>query len=371
MINRENYRLTEAFLCYLRDVEQVGQGSFQTYRAHLKRVLLWAGDTEFAAAESIRPTLPRYLEEQHGTSQVRLSGSTVRKSIQLAKRLFIWAKMTYPADFRQLTPAWIEILQAPRWCQRDTRPVDACEHVFVTLDEVRRLVCVPHADDLAILRDKAAAALLYCSGMRAGAVATLPIAAVDIRRRLIKQWTTLGVRTKNGKSRTTYLLNIPELLAIAEEWDAIIRARLPETALWFTPIIVHWGEKTLSPKLAGHHRNGAISDRLRILFARAGLEYKSAHKFRHGHAVFALQHARSMADYKAVSQNLLHGNVKITDEVYAPLLGDEVQQRIDGLTQPSPVPLTKDGEFSAYLRQLSKDDQLQALHILADELARS
>ena len=45
---------------------------------------------------------------------------------------------------------------------------------------------------------------------------------------------------------------------------------------------------------------------MRKLFEFADLPYKSPHKFRHGHAVYALQHAKTMADYKAVSMNLMH-----------------------------------------------------------------
>lgn len=84
--------------------------------------------------------------------------------------------------------------------------------------------------DLALRRDKAAAALLFLSGMRAGALVSLTIDCVDVVNRTIKQWPTLGVKTKNRKSATTNLLNIPELLTVVESWDSYIRARLPLTA---------------------------------------------------------------------------------------------------------------------------------------------
>ena len=71
---------------------------------------------------------------------------------------------------------------------------------------------------------------------------------------------------------------------------------------------------------------------MRNLFNVAGLPYKSPHKFRHGHAVYALQHAKTMADYKAVSMNLMHEDIRVTDGIYAPLAGNEVQHRIAGLT---------------------------------------
>ena len=67
--------------------------------------------------------------------------------------------------------------------------------------------------------------------MWAGAFSTLPIAAVDLPNQTIKQLTSLGVETKNGKSATTYLLDIPELLAIVEQWDSFIRTQLALTAM--------------------------------------------------------------------------------------------------------------------------------------------
>jgi hypothetical protein len=70
---------------------------------------------------------------------------------------------------------------------------------------------------------------------------------------------------------------------------------------------------------------------MRVLYQTAGLSFKSAHKFRHGHAVYGLQHARTMADYKAVSLNLMNEDIRITDQIYAPILSEEVSRRIDGL----------------------------------------
>jgi site-specific recombinase XerC len=92
--------------------------------------------------------------------------------------------------------------------------------VFVTLDEVLQLVRFPVDDrNFALQRDQAAAAMLFLSGMRSTAFTTLPIAAVDLADRSIKQWPELGVKTKNGKRATTFLLPIPELLACVSRWD--------------------------------------------------------------------------------------------------------------------------------------------------------
>ena len=68
----------------------------------------------------------------------------------------------------------------------------------------------------------------------------------------------------------------------------------------------------------------------------AGLPYKSAHKFRHGHAIYGLQHAQTMAVNKAVSMNLMHEDIMITDDIYAPIMSNEVQLRFSRLVDSKP-----------------------------------
>ena len=64
---------------------------------------------------------------------------------------------------------------------------------------------------------------------------------------------------------------------------------------------------------------------------RVGLPYRSPHKFRHGHAVYRLTNSKEIADLKAVSQNLMHSNLGITDGIYGMLSTANVGKRIAGL----------------------------------------
>ena len=105
---------------------------------------------------------------------------------------------------------------------------------------------------------------------------------------------------------------------------------------------------------------------LLMLFPSAGLEYKSAHKVRHGHAVYGLQHAHTMADYKAVSLNLMHQDVKITDQIYAPILSDEVSQRIAGLA--GQFDSKPENALAEYLQGLSNRELSQVMLIAAERL---
>ena len=65
-----------------------------------------------------------------------------------------------------------------------------------------------------------------------------------------------------------------------------------------------------------------ISDRVKIYengLRKVCLPYHSPHKFRHGHAVYALKNSKDISALKAVSQNLMHSNLSITDGVYGML----------------------------------------------------
>jgi len=59
-----------------------------------------------------------------------------------------------------------------------------------------------------------------------------------------------------------------------------------------------------------------------------GLTYHSPHKVRHGHVVYALKMAKDVSALKAVSQNLMHENLSITDGVYGVLSETDVRQQI-------------------------------------------
>jgi integrase len=367
MVNRTNYQRAKEYLKYLDEVAQLDQDSIQRYWFYLKPLLIWADESVFNEVSAIRPTFSSRLANARLDGKAGpLAPATLKKVFQTTKRFFTWLKLHYPRDCRDLPDTWIEALQVPRHSQ------PAANHVFVTLEEVRQIAGLKiDENDLALQRDQAAAVLLFLSGMRAGAFSTLPIKAVDLDQRTLQQLSALGVETKNGKSATTCLLDIPDLLAIVSRWDAFIRARLPSTAMWFTPSIGHWGEQTLSADRPGTSRNEAVAKRLRIVFRLAGLPYKSPHKFRHGHAVYALQHAKTMPDYIAVSMNLMHEDIRVTDGIYAPLAGHEVQQRIAGLTNSVVTLPTDTTDLNSLVRALSKGQLSAALIAIAQQLARS
>lgn len=168
---------------------------------------------------------------------------------------------------------------------------------------------------------------------RAAAFTTLPIQAVRLQDQCIDQSPSLRVKTGNLKTGTTCLLPMPEILNVVLVEDERARSELPADNPWVAANESSWGEQTLTDREAGKNQGAALDKRLRILTRLAGLPHRSAHKFRHGHAAYAMLHARTPADFKAISLNMLHSSTRITDETYAFLSEGEIRERSLRLSQ--------------------------------------
>jgi hypothetical protein len=79
-------------------------------------------------------------------------------------------------------------------------------------------------------------------------------------------------------------------------------------------------------------RNDNFRRDLLQLCTAADVRYRSAHKFRNGNAVYGLKRSKNMETFKAVSQNLMHANMGITDGIYGNLVEDDVHKVITSLS---------------------------------------
>lgn len=320
MINRSNYMAMRAYLRYQADVLLRSQPTVSRKENRLRYLLLWLDETALEDAPSVRPVFPRWLHEQG------LDDVGERRTCMEARAFLAWLRRQWPRRYQALTDAWIETIRPVRAPMRLHE-----ERKVVTLEMIRQLLAVP-ADTLAIQREQAAAAMLFLSGMRARAFVTLPIRAVDMSTLSVLQYPELGVETKAKKAIKTALLPIDDLVNVVRAWDTFVRQELPPTAMWWPVLRSHRGVIRLADEPPGEHRDSILRRRLAGLFRRAGLEPMSPHRFRHGHAVYALKRARTMADFKAISQNLGHASIGITDSIYAVLGDGDVAGRIAGLS---------------------------------------
>lgn len=366
LINRDNYLLVRKYLDSLREDGQLCEASIGRYKFYLRHALLWAMNTPFNQANTIKPGLPTYLDDARNETGELLAAETRKKVIENTRKFFEWCKMEKAQQFRSLPTIWVQKLKIQRKSATDA-PAKK-EPQFLLPDEVAQLTLLPgDQTDLAHWRDRAMAARLFLTGERASAAVTSPISCIDFDKLSLKQWPELGVKTKNGKRATTFLFNIPELITIARSWDEYVRANLPPDAPWYASINNQWGEQTLTADAPGSNRNIALNKRLRLLFEQAGLPYRSAHKFRHGHAAYGLLHCQTMADYKALSLNLMHESLEVTDSIYVHLKLEEMRNRITNLAiQPIGMP---DGELERFLLGVSRQNIPSAIKILVDRMS--
>jgi len=126
--------------------------------------------------------------------------------------------------------------------------------------------------------------------------------------------------------------------------------------LWYTPLFEakHHGIST-NPSTGGMNRDEDYRKGLRVICRRAGVPYLSPHKLRHGHAVYGVKHAKTMPELKAVSQNLMHSSIVITDGIYGNLSPDDVNHTITNLGKVLAHPIETDGQ--ALLLALAKLQQ--------------
>jgi integrase len=169
--------------------------------------------------------------------------------------------------------------------------------------------------------------------MRIGAFVSLPLLAVDIPNRTVKQHPTLGVRTKKQKHGTTFLLDIPELLQVVQAWDNEVRSILPPSGFWFAPLSPETGQIDTSVNEVGESRVSLARRNFKRWLEEEGLPYRSPHKFRHGHIHYLLDRAKSVADLKAASMNAMHASMQITDQFYSVLRDEELKNRISALSK--------------------------------------
>lgn len=328
MILRQNWLDTEEHQEYRRSVHQDSWRTQQTRASQLKQLLMWADAKPLTRAPEIRPTFPEWLAVQvHDGQRAAYAGQEA--AVSAAKTFFDWAVAAYPRRYRAVTRLWLDSL-------RPIKPKTGVKlRKAYTLENVRAMLRVAQ-DGLMVERAKAAVAFLFLSGARIGAFVTLPIKAIDLDKRRVQQWTELEVRTKFGKSATTFLLDIPDLLDVVRAWDGVVRPALGPDDCWYANIEGAYQKAVVSTR----RDTGEVTslyEGLRFLCDAAGVPYMSPHKLRHGHVMHALSHSKTPADWKAISQNVMHSNLSTTDGIYGILKDDEIADRIGRLGGSEPA----------------------------------
>jgi integrase len=332
MIHRQNWLDVRAYLHYMERVRQNDSETIKRARSHLRHLLEWANDVPFPKARHIDPTFPTYLLNARADGKDKpLASASVIKCLAFTRQFFVFARREWPLRYKPISESWIEMLQPPRHILTNA---SLLIRQYYTLDDVLKIASTS-TDTLHEERGKVAVCMLFLSGMRADTLASLPISCVDISNRTIRQIPSEGVRTKNSKAAITYLLNSSELSSVTRvvtRWDELVRASLPPNALWYSTLTKDG--MTITPTTrAFEGRNNVIERDVRLICTKAGMPYMSPHKLKHGHVVYARSLARTPEEIKAISQNAMHSNSIITDQIYGRLTDNNTRNLILGLGQ--------------------------------------
>ncbi len=324
MINRKNWKLSKKYLKYRESVDQLSRGSLRIEATYIRYLLEWAGEHPFRDARIILPALPEFLLKTRldGRNEL-LSGDYIKKVLSTARRFFRWLSDNQK-EYRSLNRNWLNTLKRKR-IHEPPKKVKV-----VTLEQVIEL-SKAEVENTIERRIRAAAVFWFLSGIRIGAFVSLPLDAVDIENREITQFPSLGVRTKYRKYALTYLLPINELIQVIREWDDKVRKMLPGSGYWFAPLSPWTGEIDPLSTSIGEHRQNIARKNLRDWLFKIGLPHYSPHKFRHAHIHYGIKNSANVADFKAVSINVMHENMKTTDEIYSRLIDSDVRERIESL----------------------------------------
>ena len=317
MINRENYLVVQKFIEYNVNVKQNLPSTVKNIRVSLYDFIAWLDTKPITAAADIRPTFIEYMTKagkSYGTQD----------HICATVRMFLTWCATY--ERVKINNAWVDMLR-PR---KAAAKLSASRKIW-TLENVRKITAIKPTNTFD-RRTIAATAFLFLSGMRIKAFYTLPLSCVDIARRRVIQSPEFGVHTKFSKAAVTYLLPIPDLLEIVSEFDALIREKASgQDCNWYPSLSKIYYEYKIERNTK--NRNDSFGHGLKKLCLIADVPYYSAHKLRHGHAVYGIKHARNLADLKALSQNLMHSNVGITDGLYGKLPDDDLENIMGGFKE--------------------------------------
>ncbi|HML40391.1 MAG TPA: site-specific integrase [Bellilinea sp.] len=327
MINRDNWLDVKAYLRFQREIKQLDEETVQAQWSRLRHLMEWADKDAFDRSGRIRPTFPAYAERLTGPQGKPLAASHLAAIFKTTRNFYLWAKEEYPSRYRKIDQSFLQSLRPSR---DRSEASELITRKLYTLEDVRRLVSVS-VETEALRRAQAGTAFLFLSGMRIGAFVTLPLKCVDLAQRQIYQVPAMGVHTKNSKAAITYLLNIPDLLDVAEAWDRRVRRVLPPEGFWYAPLDRFGKLAPVETKGKRENLRSSFRDELQRLCELAGVEYLSPHKLRHGFSVYALKRATTPAQMKAISQNLMHANMGITDGIYARMVGNDVKDIISSL----------------------------------------
>lgn len=345
MTLRNNFLLLREYRTELRDSRKINGGTNDIYESYESHILDWADEKALNKAPSFKTSFPEFLNHQTNPKGKPLSTEYMKGACGYLRRFFEWARDN-KKEYKSMKGSWIKTIAPVK------RPGKLPDIEYYTKEELEQ-ICNVVPENLRMQRMIAAIAFLLLTGMRISAFLTLPIKNVSITAGTVDQVPEDGVCTKGNKAATTSIYKISKLIKIVKQWDDLVRTSCPENSSWFARLNQNgeFDPRIIEPmtidnadelkKKARNPRPLFYKD-LKQLCDLAGVEYKSPHKARHGHIHLGLKRARNYEERKAVSQNVMHETVTITDAVYSRMKSKDANEIISNFVfddEESPLPV--------------------------------
>lgn len=354
MVNRYNYFDVKEYLSYLETGKQLDKKTVTAYTYRLKHLLIFADNIRLPELYTSKLIIQDYLKTVINDRTGQKIGIATKSDIlEAAQNFYTWAKKAKKSIYGLVPEYWIENLCISRG--EKSQGQEHKEHEFYSIDDMLKIAAYTPQNP-SEERTQAAMCFLFLSGMRITAFCSLPVDCVNITTRKIEQKPSKGVETKFNKSATTIILDIPELLKIVTTWDA--KVRNGNYKYW---LVTMTRQRTIPAAQNTRHMPSAkesITRDIKRLCEKVGIEAKSPHKLRHGHVIYGIKHAKTIMEFKAISQNVMHSNMGITDGLYGGLSDNDMVEILsfqDNKAENNTIPDNRIDEIYRMLKELQRE----------------
>lgn len=262
-----------------------------------------------------------------------LSKATIDSTLRAVKAFFHWLagqpgyklRISYAdAEYFNLSAKDARIAHTQRDVPFPT--LEQCRHAFAKMPEATVID----------RRNKAILAFLMLTGARDGAIASMPLRAIDLVEGCVHQDARF-VKTKAAKTFTTIFFPVdPDYLFCFESWVRYLREEAVfghDDPLFPRPLM---GLRDGSFAVTGLSREfyanaGALRAAIGEAFLNAGLPAFGPHSFRKTLVKLGSDLCRTPEQFKAWSQNLGHESVVTTISAYCPVSGERQKELIRSL----------------------------------------
>lgn len=255
-----------------------------------------------------------------------LSAGTMEGQVRMLKTFFVWLSQQqgYKSRISHTDAEYFNLSRAERRVAHTAK-----RKQVATIAQCKRAFDLMPNATVIERRDRALFACLIITGMRDGALASMPLSCVDLSEGLVYQ-DAREMRTKAAKTITTYFLPVdPDYTACFVAWVEYLQNDLlfghddpvfprPQMAL---------GDAGF--QVAGLSRDfytsaRKIRDVVKSAFSNAGFQPYGPHSLRSTLTKWAEKQYPTREGFKAFSQNLGHDSVVTTIASYYPI--DEERQ---------------------------------------------